>query len=649
MARLSLAALALLVLAGSSCHEGRSNPTPPAIPMVLAAGMDSLAALSLTPTFPVDLERLDISRVDRVYRLTTPADTPFCFDVMSRADGNVGSVRVSLAHAANKGIAPTGGPDSLADVGCIPAATGIVRQALWLHAFGDGFARMTLRGKVTSDQLLAFETRSDTGATIALVQIAIGPKSAINRAANIGTMHPGIIQNKTLYSSDSWQFGLPTVAVSGDRTSVVVYEGDRTDVTLPHRYEMRLQHDHKADKITGGGSAEASADSGHWRDHEIAALFNVLALAHSGTNQVRLKLSFDRGATFAQTVNLGYASWSTRLVQIAMAADYSLAVLFWRPALGGSELVLVEGRPSAADANGSPTWFSFDAPQSMFQTDRDATPLLTGAAWSEGGDLVVGHASTTVRPGPDRNWIATTEFWCAVRPWGGKFASKLLDSDILVGRDPSVAVLGSGTDLRIFYAYEGLQGVRMRVSNDAGQTFTPAVTIGTPGAHTPTVFARKRVKGRIKGGPRVDVVYLTNGGFGSELHLTRWVDFGESSPEDFRLTTSAMASSAKAGGGGNQRTGPINIGYRLKHVAWLGYDAVLDGDEIVVVYDEETYDAAFVFLNAWNRGRGMVSPTALNSPVFRPVTPPPLAPGMTKPVPAPVATHRHQLKLLRLE
>lgn len=654
MMRLPLAALSLVALPLASCSNGgSSSSTPPAPPLVLAAGMDSVGPLDHIPRFPVDIRRLGISRVDQVYRLTTPADTPFCFDVLSRADSNAGSVWVSVAHAANNGVVPTKGPDSLAEVGCIPGATGIMRRDLWLDATGDGFARITLRGKIKSDQLLAFQTQAGGAATVALVQVVIGPESAINRAAAPGNNHPGVVQDKTLYSSNAWRFGLPTVAVSGDRTSVVVYEGDRSDETLPHRYEMRLQHDHEADKVTGGGSTEVSLDSGHWRDHEIAALFNVLALARCGTDKVNLKLSFDRGASFAQEVEFAWGSRSTRLVQVAMAADYSLALLFWRSTARGSnsELVLVEGRPSAVDSHGSPTWFGFDPPQTLHRTDGDATPLLTGATWSEGGDLVVGHASTILRTGRDRTWTSTTEFWSAVRPWGGEFTAVLLDKDILVGRDPSVAVVGKGFDLQVFYAYEGRQGVRLRVSSDAGATFSPAVTIGTPGAHTPTVFARSVAAEGDEGGTRVDVVYMTNGGAGNELHLTRWLHFGKSSPQDFRLTTAVIQPTAKAGGGGNRHTGPIYFGYRLTHVAWLGYDAVLDGDEIVVVYDEETYDAGFVFLNAWNwgGGGGLVPPNAAAAPNFRPVEPPPLAAGMTGPVPAPDPKHRHQLRLLRLK
>ena len=413
---------------------------------------------------------------------------------------------------------------------------------------------------------------------------------------------------------------------------------------------MRLQHDSTTGRVTGGGSDETNIDSGHWRDHEIGSLFNVLVLAHSGEDGVTVKLSYDRGATFAQTVNLPLGAGSTHLVQIAMAADYSLAVLFWSSGgLGrGTELMLVEARPAAVDEGGSPTWFSFDVPQVLFRAG-EATPLLTGASWSVGGDLVVGFAFSTFESHPDRTWTSTTEFWSAVRPWGGSFTNHLVDKDIMVGRDPSVATLGSGPDLRIFYAYEGLAGIRLRESNDAGATYSDPTVVGTPGAHTPTVFARQGPGGAV----RVDIVYLTYGGVGTELHLARWLDFPTSPREDFKLTTAVMVPTADVpGGGGNFWTGPINSGYRLTQVAWLGYDAVLDGDEIVVVYDEETFDAAFICLGGWGLGwleTDQVFAWAFSGgPSFIPADPPPLAPGMTELVPDPDPAHRHQLKLVRL-
>ena len=71
---------------------------------------------------------------------------------------------------------------------------------------------------------------------------------------------------------------------------------------------------------------------------------------------------------------------------------------------------------------------------------------------------------------------------------------------------------------------------------------------------------------------------------------------------------------------------------------------------VVVAIDEETFDAAFVCFGAPVRfPQNTVAIGGQSSPAaFRPAVPPPLAPGMTLAMPAPDPTHRHQLKLLRL-
>ena len=97
---------------------------------------------------------------------------------------------------------------------------------------------------------------------------------------------------------------------------------------------------------------------------------------------------------------------------------------------------------------------------------------------------------------------------------------------------------------------------------------------------------------------------------------------------------------------------PPDTGARTTQVAWFGYDAVLDGDEIVVVYDEETY-FAWLFFGGPEIDFG--GPVPLGSEAdaasgnFIPAEPPPLAPGLTEPVPPPNPDDMHQLKILRLE
>ena len=43
---------------------------------------------------------------------------------------------------------------------------------------------------------------------------------------------------------------------------------------------------------------------------------------------------------------------------------------------------------------------------------------------------------------------------------------------------------------------------------------------------------------------------------------------------------------------------PPDTGFRITQVAWFGYDAVIDGDELVVIYDEETVDAWYICVGA---------------------------------------------------
>ena len=93
-----------------------------------------------------------------------------------------------------------------------------------------------------------------------------------------------------------------------------------------------------------------------------------------------------------------------------------------------------------------------------------------------------------------------------------------------------------------------------------------------------------------------------------------------------------------------------DYGFRITEVAWFGYDATLDGDDVVVVYDEQTFDGAVFFIGApfAELADGVAGALPSAADIFTPADPPPLAPGMTEPVPAPDPDDMHQLKLLRL-
>jgi hypothetical protein len=623
--------------------------------MVLAAGLETIEPAANDTISPrVDMGRVELGGLhaapSRTYQLTTPAGVPFAFDVLTMAEGNTGWVQVGVAHLLDGTATPAGGVTSLAAAGVIASGPGLFidgRNPNWTSSEGSGFSRLSVRGQIERTQVFAFETVAPTpGQTTgeparqtALVEVAIGPASPINSHAATGNNHPDIVDDDVVYSSDSWRFGMPAIAVSGDRSSVVVYEGDRGTPTGENRYEMRLQHDRTTGAVTGGGSLAVGMDSGNWRDHEIAALYNVLAVAQGRETDIELRLSFDRGATFAQTEVFAAPSamqMSTRLVQIAMANDYSLALAYWENVGTVSRLMLVDGWPSAFDTGGSPVAFAFAAPVAIHTVTQFAVPLPMGMQWSEGGDLVIGYAYAFALYG---QWGTTvTEFHCAVRPWQGEFRHVPVDREYMIARDPSVALRGSGAGLEVYYAYETQTGISLvRLAN--GQVDTQSLKhVGSPGAYQPSVFARE-----VSGAVRIDLLYIADSAFGHELHASRWLAFGASPEEHFRLSTASMTPSVL--------TNPqFPLGFHIRQLAWFGYDAVRDGNDIVVAVDEEQYDAQFVCMYAPFRG-GVATTTGgpLLPPIFSPASPPPLAPGMTLPVPPVNTAHRHQLRIVRLQ
>jgi hypothetical protein len=648
-----LLAFGLLGCGGGGGGGGGGGPRVPAkaSPLVIAAG---LAALAPAPDRSIadglDLSRLGLSEVDAVYDATTPAGEPFRFEVLSSAPGNTGPVSVSVAHADDGGIVPAGGYETLLDAGIVPNAPAATSRGVWLDSHGDGFARIAITGRIDDDQMIVVASDSASGSATAVVRLRIGAASPINLSEQTAGDYPGLLDTVTLYSSDSPMFGLPTAAVSGDRTSIVCYEGDRGNRENYTRYELRLQHDGGSGTVTGGGSEEASPDSGNWRDHEIAALYNVLALVHSGTDRVTVKLSFDRGASFGQTAEFpaGREGWSPRLVQVAMALDYTLAVLVWdSDGEDRTDLVFVEGRPAETDAGGSPTLFEFDAPVVLHHETGSVTPVPMGVAWSGAGDLVIGYGYSRFTSREDLTWESLTRTHCAVRPFGGSFTDTVVDEDLVVGKDPGVAVLGGGATLAIFLAYEGPDGVRLVTSTDGGRTFSPVVSLVDGSTHTPTVLAREK-----DGAVRIDLLYLADGGEGAELHLIHWDDYGNAAPGQYRLTTAVSEATAppeEPVWRGDIAIMPPQSGFRVTQVAWFGYDAVVSGDEVVVVVDEETFEGWFCVMGAPEASftDGLTGGALPRD--FTPAEPPPLAPGMTEPVPAPDPEDMHRLKLLRLE
>jgi hypothetical protein len=617
--------LPLAAIAACSGNGGSSPPAAEAARLVVAADTTVLEpSAERAPTYERPLA--GVSGVDRYYRLTTPAATPFSFELVAWQPGSRGDASIAVAHLRDGASVPTS-PTSLGEVGIAPAGQGLLRGDTWLAATGDGFARLELHGAIDRDQLLA--VRGDKG-EVTLVEIVIGEPSVINRPQGGGGSGGGSGGGQplatTLYSSDSLSFG-------------------RADPFAGARYELRLQHDDASGDVTVGASVETSADTGWWRNHEVFALFNVLGVVRADETGVHVQISYDRGATFAQDVAILPGFSQSRLVQVAIAADYSLAVGAWRTGTDGDQqFVLVEGQPSAVDANGSPTWFQFAPAQVLWTRSAEATPLTTGITWSQGGDLVVGYGATSFAMVPTGGWLTTTEFRCWTRRYGQAAIDREVDREAIFGMDPSVAVTGQGAALRVFYTYEVRDGVRLSVSNDAGQTWAIADTFGHGGDHLPSVFVRPA-----GADTRVDVLYLASRAQGSELHRSSWTNFGVSPRVDEALTTastSPVSVTVPAVGGV-----PHSFGWNVRttQIGWLAYDATLDGDDLVVVYDEVTQDSWPCFMPT--SGTGLSTTTSL-PPVFspfQPATPPPLAPGLTEPAPPIDPLHRHQLKLVRLQ
>jgi hypothetical protein len=301
-----------------------------------------------------------------------------------------------------------------------------------------------------------------------------------------------------------------------------------------------------------------------------------------------LRISFDGGATFPQTHAFvtGFFDWSFRLAQVAFGPSDEMALLFWRAkADDSSDLVLVEATPSARDSKGRPLAYHFGGERVLFEGGGRGgpaismdnleyfVPLIIGAQYSEGGDLVVAYGYTQFTDDGERIH-SFTETRCLSRLFG---SSVFLDvrverEDDTLGFDPSVSLLGHGDTMTVFVAYEASDGVRMRVSRDAGRTFSEAGLAGGPGAHLPSVFARIE-----SGATRVDLLYITPTASGNALHVRHWDDFGIAPSRDYRI---ADAGPAGEGAGAGVE----------KQVGWFGYDATLDGDDVVVVYVEEVID-----------------------------------------------------------
>jgi hypothetical protein len=632
-------------------NPGPGQTTFAATDVTVSAGMSEIQPEAVdTLSGTVNASRFGVNTFDRVYELETPAGTDFTFNIVARGEGNWGLTRITMGHVESGGIVPVTGVESIAASGMTLEAPGMANTGNQVDVNGDGFARVTVRGNITSDQvLLATVPRFSDELRIG-IRVKIGNASAINLSAGNPQGFRTGMTTTDIYSSESWQFGLPAMAVSGDRYSIVTYDGNPNQQSYVDRRRNWLQLDTTTSAITGGDEECYSPDSGFWRDQEIAALGNVLAVAWTGSGVVRAEVSLNRGGSFPIVQEIDpFAGWGTRLVQIAVAPDYRLGVLYWKSVYAGggnylSQLTLVEGTPTAFDANNTPIGYAWGQAISIHGAGYDATPLLMHMEYSQGGDLVIGYGYTTIIWN-QTNWTITSSarFRCAVRQWGSQgFYDVLIDQeDNVMPADPHVSVLGSGATMEIFYAYEKSDGVHLYYSSNSGATFQLAHSVNIPGAMQPSVHAR--MQGAQK---RVDLLFVSPDGWGLELHDLTW--------DDFTLTATPVLSritQADAVAGGTPPAG-MPQGFLITTLSWMGYDAVMNGDDVAVVFHEITYDSyEYYWANgwAWNQP-SMGGPLAAggggaggggSSP------PPPtiLMPGMTGSVPAPDPAHRNQLRV----
>jgi hypothetical protein len=116
-------AAARLVVSADTVVLQPTNATPPAIPRALPG----------------------TAGIDRYYRLTTPADRSFAFDLLTWQPGGAGDAVVSVAHLRDGDLVPTA-PTSLGEAGMTPTGHGLGSADPWLATHGDGLARLTLSG-----------------------------------------------------------------------------------------------------------------------------------------------------------------------------------------------------------------------------------------------------------------------------------------------------------------------------------------------------------------------------------------------------------------------------------------------------------------------------------------------------------------------
>ncbi|NUQ36166.1 MAG: hypothetical protein HUU29_14625, partial [Planctomycetaceae bacterium] len=307
--------------------------------VVLSAGLSMLqvADIDTLSTEPV-LSDSVIEPFDAVYELETAAGEEFSFTITARVPGNTGVLRLEVHHLAAGDDPIFTGVQSFATEGVNVSAAGLVSMNSFLLVTGDGFSQITIDGAVTRDQIFSIEvpnsSMTDEDDRSIGIRLTVGEATVINQAEQSATVTADAEFSKLVYSSDSYQFGLPTIAVSGDRYSFAAYDGDGADAyNWSQRKRVWFQYDQASDSLTGGEDQAVYSYGSSWRDQEIAALNNVLCIASiNEIGTVTVDISLDRGASFSLSESFsGNADlWGARLVQIAISPAYTIGIAYWR-------------------------------------------------------------------------------------------------------------------------------------------------------------------------------------------------------------------------------------------------------------------------------------------------------------------------------
>lgn len=444
----------------------------------------------------------------------------------------------------------------------------------------------------------------------------------------------------TIYSSNARNFGMPALASSADALHVLTYDGVQ-DVQADQRRRTWIRQDAQTGVLSSGSVMSPLPAMPIMRDQEIAARGSVLAAIYTAGDVLVGDVSMDGGNTFPVRSVLANVrnevGESNRFLAVAVGADYRVSFVFWVARGVGnnqvvSELTLVEAVPSSTLPGGAPSAYTVTPRSVVFSVPVSISAMVMHAEYSASADLMIGFGFSGWLPVPGEDKVVDTRAYrFAVRMNGQtsflQTAVEISEGQVVdvpqpprpAGSDPHVAVLGSGPTMKIFYAYDTPQGVRLQYSQDAGQTFQSVLLTSSAGAYFPSVHPRY-----VGAALRVDLLYLkVRPGTGGmvELHGFLWRDFKiDLLPEPYSLTV-GKSSPAKPG-----------PGYMVNMVSAFGYDAEMHNGALAVVAHEFSCNN----INLWAQWE--VQPA--NIPVFV---------GYPNLMVAPDSGHRNQLRLFRLE